>query len=213
MYIFIVILCITSSFALSLETNQQSNLEDFYSKSSGNSIISSIAGSVNDVFGVGGINGTNYSYDKTYEFTSTDEDFYLILQNYFDNETVSIMYRGDLNKDPTLYIQNVTLNEIGRYYFKFSPSYESEPARVFLEFGDSYVGTIEYIEQKPNGFSSLIGVLVTSFQDLIDINISLWRLAFYSIIFLVMTTLVIGIFVGGFMLLRYSKNINKEAER
>lgn len=209
-----LLLCIGSVSALTMGTNQDSNNNDYYVASSGNIFIKSVAGSYsttnNQSFGVGGLNGTYYYYDLDYEFTSVNEDFYLMIQNTNVNETLTIMYRGDLTRDPTLYIQNVTFNEIGRYLFKFSPSYENEPGRIFLEFEDAFVGTIEYTEDKPEGFTSLVGGLVDTSEELIDINISLWRIGFYTLITVIIIAFTLGIFGIAFTMFRYSKKLSED---
>lgn len=209
-------LSIFSVSALTLETNQDTNNNDYYAKTNGNIIIKNLVGSYsttnNQSFGVGGINGTLYYYDLDYEFTSTNEDFYLMIQNTAVNQTATIMYRGDLTRDSTLYIQNVTFNEVGRYLFKFIPSYENEPARIYLEVPDAFVGTIEYAEQKPEGFTSIVGGLITTSEELIDINISLWRIAFYSIVTGLIIAFVLGIFGIAFMMFRYSKKLSEDRQ-
>ena len=212
-YFIMLIVCMFSVSAVSLVTDQDQNVNDYYNAENGNIMIQSVAGSYsttnNQSFGVGGLNGTYYYYDLDYEFVSTSEDFYLMIQNADSNKTGSIYFRGDLNKDGTLYIQNFTFNDVGRYYFKFEPSYEAEPVRVYLEFEDSFVGTIEYAEEKPKGFTGLVGGLVDGFSDVIEINISLWRIAYYTIVTAILVGFTLGVFAIAFWIFRYAKRLRE----
>jgi len=204
----ILTLClIGSSFALDLETDQSDNLQDFYYQDSGNFQIKNAVGSVNNSYEIG---NNTYYYDVDYEFTSVSEDFYLIIENYFENSTIQIMWRGDLTQDPTLYIQEFTMNEQGRYYFKFVPEYTEEPAKIYIDFGEpSYVGTIEYVEQKPQGFNSLMGGFVNAFLDVVSININMWRIAFYTLIFLILVAFAGLVFGASWYIHKQSQRIRE----
>lgn len=208
----ILALCLTSSgFSLKIDLDQQDNIASFYLQESGNSIVRNVVGSesnksVNSFI----IDNTTYRYDINFEFSSITEDFYLILQNYVVNSTITIMYRGDLNLNPTLYVQDLVLNEQGRYYFKFSPDNVGEAGRVFIEFPTTYVSTIEYIETKPEGFNSLIGGFVGGFIEIVNINVNLWRVAFYGVILIIMLSFVALLFGGSWYIFKMSKRVKDD---
>lgn len=208
-------LCFNSVFAMTITFDQSSNLRDYKDNQKGNILYNDIVGSIsqskNQYLGFGGLNGTRYYYDFEMEFNYLSEDFYLIINNYFSNASFVMMYRGDLTKDDTLYIQNLTFNEQGRYYFKINPDYIGESGKIYFEYVNSnFTGTLEYQESKPQGFNELMGGIVVGFNTIIDYNIALWRIAGYILIFVITLSFVISIFWIGFTLHAYRKRIQNK---
>lgn len=195
--------------AVTLSINQDSNIFDLERAETGNHILNFVASNVDEVISVDGGN-QSFTYDYVLELTDTSEDFYIALENFFENSTYRIMYRGDLTKDSTLYVQELVLNENGQYIFKFSPSYDGEPIFVYIDLqvtGGSGVFNAVYIEEKPKGFNDLIGGFVNNFSAVFDINLKLWYLLYYLII-IVLVFAFFGILFGlSFFIITKAKEI------
>lgn len=207
-YILIIMfmLSISCVSAIEFSSDQDDNLGDYYMVEKGNTLVNNIAGSVNEQF-VSSTNNTYY-YDTSYEFEETNKAYYLIIQNaQVDNTTMRIMWRGDLTKDPTLYVQNFTLNERGRYYFKFTPSNIGEVSKVYLDFEDSFASTIRYVEEKPRSFNDLVGNFVSGLTEIKDINIALWKITFYVFLFVISTGFIFGMFYIAFKIFAIAREI------
>lgn len=205
----VLLLSLFSANALDLYVGQSENLVSYNGKSDGNTIINSIAGHVNNPY----ITPTNqtYYYDFDLELSGMNEEFYLIVENYFINQSLTIWYYGDLARDGTLYVQEVILNEDGRYLFKFKPDYANEGGHIYFGFEeDSFVGTMEYVEKKPEGFNALMGTFLGSFQEIIYINITLWQIMFYTLIFIITVAFIGSLFGGSFWLLNRAKQIREK---
>lgn len=193
--------------ALTLNANQDDNIYNFNIKEKGNYLIQDLVGSINHQYN---INNTNYTYDLDLEFSSVNEEFFIVIQNQIANSTLTFMYRGDLTRNGNLYIQELHLTEQGKYYFRFVPNYIGEPARIYIDISTTGIGTIEVIEQKPQGFNNLIGVFVGSFQEIISINLGLWRMTFYMIVLGITITFIFGLFGVGFYILKKAKHIREK---
>lgn len=203
------LLCIVSVNAITMTPNQDTNIINYYDNENGNSILKVFSGHINDVISVD--NATyNYTYDYSLELNELNEPFYLVYQNHFINSTIWVQYRGDLNVDPTLYIQNFTLRETGRYYFYFEPTMKNEVARVYIDIPDSDIGFIEYIEEKPKGMSYVMSNVMDKVFLLVDINIGIWKILFYGFIFFIMIGFVGFTFWIGFAMHRYKQKIDNQ---
>lgn len=198
---------ITSCYGLILEVDQENNIYDYYNSENGNFGLMDLVGSVNTNKTFSNV---TYDYDIKYEYTSINEDFFYVIENYYENETITFMYHGDLTRDSNLYIQEVNLNEVGQYYFKFSPSVSDEPASIYINVESNHVFKIEYVELKPKGFNSLIGGFVGGFMDIVEINVSFWVILWYTILFIIITSFTIGIFVFGFWILKRAKTLREK---
>lgn len=208
-FLMMMLLSLFSVSALDLYIDQSDNLIDYHSKSDGNTIINNVAGHINNIYETP--TNQTYYYDFQLELSSMNEEFYLIIENYDINQTLTIFYHGDLARDGTLYVQEVTLNEAGQYYFKFVPDFNDEGGQIYLGFEEiEFVGTLEYVEKKPEGFNSLMSMFLGSFQEIILINITIWQIMFYSLIFMIAVTFIGALFGGSFWLLNKAKQIREK---
>lgn len=206
-FILMIFLCITSVSAVSVNLNQDDVISDFYNNDKGNHYIDTIVGSANYILST--INATeNRTYDYDLEFAEASESFYIIVKNGLANKSMQLMWYGDLTRDNTLYVQNLTFNEYGNYMFKVIPSYDGEPITVLMDLEeDSYVVDFEIVEEKPKGFNLLMTPLVSGFVDIIDINIGMWNIAFYSIIALVTFGFIALLFSIAFLIFAYTRKL------
>lgn len=179
--------------ALSLQTGQNNNLLDYEQADKGN-IYYKIDSGLTDITII--TTTFNITYDIDFEFVEVNEDFYIIIDNFYENMTYRLQYTGDLNSDNSIFIRNVTLQEIGKYYFKFSPTTIGESSRLFIDMIPSPTGVfaVTYQEEKPRGFNSVIIKLVNAFDDIIEINVQFWRILFYVIMFILITGFIFTLF-------------------
>lgn len=206
---FMLLFCLSSAHALSMVSDQDSNLEDYRKTFKGNTHIYNSVGSIDDI--LINVSGNVYYYDYSLEFSNLQEDFFVVLQNNFEGSNVTVYWRGDLTKDDTLYIQNLTLNEVGRYFIKFEPEYPDEVGRVYINFVEpSYVGTHEIVEEKPRTFNALVIGLMDYFEEIAQVNVDLWVFLFWTIVFLVGIGLVGMLFGIAFWLFAKAKELKKK---
>lgn len=207
------IIMLSSGFSAMLDTSQSSNILDYKTHEKGNSFYYSFAGSINNPITFNNSN-TTYYFDIDWELDSVSEDFFIIIRNYIPNNNGTFIFHGDLNRDSTAYIQPFTMDEIGTYYFKFSPSVDDEPMRLYLDMGaNSWVGVVTYQELKPASFNKIIGGFVEALLELVSLNILVWEVAFYIILFVISLVFVAVIFGSGFLIFRYAKKLKEQREQ
>jgi len=210
-------LMLSSVSALNLDFNQNSNINDYKNEGTGNRVVYDLVGSVDDIIEIYDDNFTlisSYNYDVEIEISDVVEDFYIVIPNNEINRTMTFMWQGDLTKDDTLYVQNVTFNQVGNYYFRFSPAYPNEPAHIYVNaVAPSYISTFFYSEEKPQGFSNLMGGFVSAFTDVIEINVQFWKVIFYGAI-LTITLLVLFMLIRiGFAFFEIAKKMRTDSNR
>lgn len=210
--IMLLVLMLSSGYSAMLDTTQSSNILEYRTHDKGNSFYYSFAGSINEPITFTNSNNTYY-YDIDWELDSVTEDFFIIIRNYFPNNNGTFIFHGDLTRNPNAYIQPFTMNETGTYYFKFSPSVEGEPMRVYLDIGAlSWSGIVTYQELKPASFNKIIGGFVEALLELVSLNILVWQIAFYIILFIVSLAFVGVIFGLAFLGFSYAKKLKKQRE-
>lgn len=209
-FIFILIMftVLNSVNAVIINFDQDKNLIDFQNNELGNVLVGTITPAVNTTLSVSSSN-TTYVFDKKFEFESLNEDIYLILQNGYVNANITLMYRGDLTQNPTLFIQDLTLNEVGEYYFKVSPSTVNEPVVIYIDLPSDVVEPVtliyKLVEEKPDSFNSIILKIIEPFVTIVEINITIWKIIFWTLILILAITLVVLIFYTAFYLFKKSR--------
>lgn len=205
----LIIMMSVSVNAITMDGDQEDVVTDYVNSDRGNIMIKTISGSISTTQNDSLISGTNISYDEYWEFKSLENPFYIFFDSGYANETIYIHYRGDLTRDANLYSQEIKLNEKGAYIFKFSPEYKNEPAKIYMDLPDNVNFVTEYSEEVPKGFNALIGGFVTSFQEVIDINIAIWEIIFYSLLTLIVLSIISALFGLAFMLFKYTKKVEE----
>lgn len=208
---FILFIFISSASAVTMTIDQDKNLFDLENALTGNHILQFVASNVDETISVDNATQT-YTYDYKLEISDASENFYLGIENFYDNSTYYVQFRGDTTKDSTLYVQELTLNEQGQYFFKFEPSYDGEPVVIYIDLvasGGAGVFNVAYLEEKPKGFNNLIGGFVDTFSQVFDINVKLWYLLYYLIIIILTIGFISIIFGIATFLFGKAKEIRK----
>lgn len=206
--VLIFTILLTSCYSVTLSIDQTRNLDDYTVIPKGNTYIDTVNGFINNSIEFN--NGTLvYYYDYEYEFKSVNENFYIIIQSYTSNETVQVMYRGNLQLDGQFKVQPLQLNEVGAYYLKFEPDYENEPVVVYIDFPTDYVGTVEFVEDKPQTFSILARQFTSWGEEIVNINVTIWRFIFYTFVLLLMLSIGLGLFGLSFLLIKYNEKLKR----
>lgn len=207
MLVVFIAIC-SSAFALDFSFDQTQNIQDYNNNDHGNIQLYDFVGSTNQNITFPDSNNT-YQYDFFIEYTEMADNFYFIINNAYVNQTVQFMWRGDLSRDDTIYIQNFTLEEAGTYYFKFEPEYVDEPGRIYMEVENSFVGTIKITEENPKTFNDLMGGLVDAFVDIVSLNVAFWRILLYTTIAIIGFALIGAIFGFAFIIFGYVKKLKQ----
>lgn len=210
-------MCISSVFSLTMEYDQSDIFNSYNTHPIGNSILYTVVGDTDDYVNVNA--SLNQDYD--WEFSRMNTPFYMLVNNVYENQTLRIMWRGDLNLNPTLYMQDFTFREKGKYIFKFTPSYDGEAGQIYVDYiGDFLNGTdplaigyIEFQEEKPRGFNSVMETFINSFVTVIEINVGAWRIMFYTLTFIIVVGFIGGLFGIAFTLFKYRQRLMEKKNR
>lgn len=209
----LILLILVCSFAfcngITFDYTQSSVITDYNTNNKGLSNEKFIVGSLN-TYNIGNVTG-----DYKFELRGLIQPVYLLINNDYENTTFDITYINDnnikINSSGTIGInQEFTMNEEGVYYFKITPSFEGESIDIMLNFTNSRVIQVFLQEEQPQGFNSLMGGFVYSFLDIIEINISLWRIFFYTVIIVIMIGFVLLLFGGSFWIFKSTQKIKED---
>ena len=183
-------------------------INDYNTDNLGNMQLLDFAGSVNNILELG---ANNYSYDVDFEFAQLNRDMYFLIENYIVNNTIDVIYHFDLGETTEFIAQELTMEELGTYYFKFENSYEKEPLRVYIGFNnDSFVGTMKIHSSEKTGLTDTMETFVGYVSELININIMFWRIIYYLFIFVIIIV-ALGMVVGSvFKLIEWSEKLSKK---
>ncbi len=196
-------------FSAGLVYDQDSNIADLETGETGNVLREEIVGSTNKLISTG--DGNTTPYDIQYELDAMKNPVYVTINNGFENSTYTLLWQDQTSNGTILNKQNFTMNEKGRYVFKFYPDETGETTSLYVDIvDDGGIAWITYQEQQPEGFNQVIGGLVNSFEDIIEINISIWYLVFYLLIFVALLTVVVGMFGFGFLILKHAKKMREK---
>lgn len=193
LFFMLMFVSLSSINAVTMSFSQNQNLYDIENTLTGNKLLSAHASSIDESFS---IDNVTYNYDYVLEISDTNQDFYLTLENYYIGSNYTIMFRGDLVRDGTLYIQDLTLNEQGQYILKFIP-FNNEPVKVYIDLhsnGGAGTFDIYYTEEKPKGFNALMVGFVDAFSNVFELNVKLWYLLYYIMIFVIVVSFMGALF-------------------
>lgn len=199
--------------ALTIQQGQDENLFDYTRAEKGNELSWITTSDVDDEVTLE--TNATLDYDYSLELNEVNENFYLIIDNFYAGETYTISYSADLRENNIIYTFNATLEETGKYYYKFSPSGSKEDAIIYVDV--NYPGnespkvlSFSYHEEKPKGFNDLMSGFVFAFEEIIELNISLWKIVFYVIMFVIFALFTFGIFGIAFTIIKYRDQIKKK---
>lgn len=214
MLLFVSLFFMMSANALTIQQGQTANLYDYNSALKGNLVSEVYTSGVNEQFNVENI---SRFYDVQMNFDSVSQPFYIVIDNLVAGTTYEITYSNNLNVGNIVNTFNTTLEEEGKYYYKFTPSNVGEEAVIYIENTYNVSGQppqvffLGYQEEKPQGFSYVIGSFVNFFVDVLEINLSLWQILFYLVVFIISTTLVFFLFGVAFLVFDYTQKFKKNA--
>lgn len=209
--VLIMMICMVpvSVFSAGLVYDQDSNIADLETGETGNVIREELQGNINKLISTGVNQST--PYDIQYELDAMKNPVYVTINNGFKNSTYTLLWQDQTSNGTILNKQNFTMNEKGRYVFKFVPDAIGETTSLYVDIvDDKGIAWVTYQEQQPEGFNQVIGGLVGSFEDIIEINISIWYIVFYLLIFVALLTVVAGMFGFGFLILQHARKMREK---
>lgn len=201
-------MCVSTN-AVSLEYSQTSVITDYNTNIVGTSYENIVLGSSNNK-NIGSRTG-----DFKAELRGMVEPVYILIDNPIINNTFNITYINDnpikINSSGrNATTQELTMQEKGIYYFKINPSFEGESVDFLIDFKTPVIATVFLQEQHPKGFNSLMAGVVTSFLEIISINITFWRIAFYTVITTLIVSFILLIFGGAFYVFKWSQKVREQ---
>jgi len=127
-------------------------------------------------------NNVTFTYDFREDIDALNDNTYLIYNNNQGVQTIQVLITP-VSDNVTTTTYNVTLSDgNGVYYFRLSPDVTDEKFRIEFNAPDGYAGVLRLaVTETPfiQNTQSITATFVNSMKDLIDINLSFWRLAFY----------------------------------
>lgn len=139
----------------------------------------------------------NQTYDIYYEYNELHNDMYYVIDNGIVGSNVTLIWNFDKSQTQTRYTQIFTLNELGKYVFKIDNNIDGETLQLFMDFPDTWTGYVYEQQEIEQGLPDVINKFSNSAMDLIGINLTLWKLGFYVIIFaFVVGTLILLVWLA-----------------
>ncbi|MFP4026031.1 MAG: hypothetical protein ACLFVR_16030 [Thiohalospira sp.] len=157
--------------------------------------------------------GTNRTYDKSFEFPNFEQTLYVKIHPT-RNDNMTIMWRGDLSSDDNnLYVQPLQV-QAEPYIFKFTPSKTDDILKFYVQFDDdSQIAGVELTQQQPKGFGYTLERFMGATEDIVDINITLWKIGFYLFILLVLTAFASTVLGLGIWIFDYIRLLKEKRRR
>lgn len=194
-----------SSFAGTVIYNQDTSIANFEEEDIGTQLFYTIVGSDNSkTLG-------NRTGDLKLEFNNLYSDVYLIIDNPSVNTTLNISWL--FSGATAIITQELTMSEIGEYYFQVKNHYDGESGSILLEMENPSVAPLYVQTTQDVKSTSIFTPLIAGVVELITINLTLWRVMFYLFITLVTIIAIGSLFYIGFRLIKYSKTLNKDGFR
>lgn len=203
---FIMIFFLSSAYSVGFEFDTEiSNqvISDYSEKDDFTKFYYDIIPNLNDKT----VSGSNLTYDEKIELYDVTDNIYLIYTNTQINQTINV---GVFNAQTGLISQELTLNELGEYYFRITPSFEGEDLILLFDSNATAPSVLFLESEKESEFFSLFSPLINGTKDLIDINITIIRTLFYTFMFVVIVLFVSSLFWAGFKMIKVSKDLNKK---
>jgi len=192
--LFMILGCLGSVFSIDLVFDQTKNIQDYDFTNKGNTLEFNQLGNINRAIAISETEFRDFDYN--FEFSKLNNDLFFLLQNGRINQSVILMWRGDLTEDPTLYSQEFTLQEQGIYYFKFEHEGTNDIGEIYLNYvNDTYLGTVSIVEEMPKGLFNIWDTFTSPFIAVMGYVVELWKIGYYTIVFL-MTLGFIGSMFG-----------------
>ncbi len=139
----------------------------------------------------------NTTGDLKIEFSEFKNDVYFIIENFQENVSLNITW---LFTGSQITTQELTLQEVGTYYFQIKPTFSQEGGSVLFNIPYENNEILRLFVQTTGleGRTSLFTPLINGVVDLILINVGIWKIAYYLFIVVI---IVGGLF--GIVLLAY----------
>ncbi|MHA1381443.1 MAG: hypothetical protein ACTSRG_24000, partial [Candidatus Helarchaeota archaeon] len=119
--------------------------------------------------------GSNLTFDKKIELFDVTDNIYLIYTNTELNQTINI---GVFNSETGLVAQELTLQEMGDYYFKVISSFDGEDFSILLDSMGTTPSVLYLESEKESEFLGLFTPLVEGTRDLLTLNITIIKTLF-----------------------------------
>jgi hypothetical protein len=210
MIISLLLLCIFSGYSVDLNYNQEKAISSFVGSKIGMSHLKIVLGNSNDVT-IG-----NRTGDIKFELVGVTKSVFLRIDNNVLNNTFNITYVNDdnaiLGGEAVIITQELTMDELGMYYFEFIPSYEGEGFDFIIQFDDGLTMPILLAEENPIDTTLIVTGFLTALEELVDLNVYFWVILFYAFLFGITLAFTLLVFGLGFLTFKYARRLRKQRE-
>lgn len=165
---------------------------------------------------LGGVTGT-WIYDYRLHIQSLSSDMYIIYPNKIENDSLQIhMTTFTSTGDASTTTYNITMYNIGTYYFRIRPDTSNEAIRLEINAPNGFFDTVKIASVKNTyveNVNSITESFVTGLTDFIDIQTGLWRLMYYLTIFVIILS-TLGLLVGfGLTIYDWAETLGEKKKR
>lgn len=197
--IIISLFIINPILAISINTDQGNVISSFNNANFNGYIYDSVFGN-DDVYNLT-YNGYNFIADKRFEVTAGYSLFIKtdVTSDMLNKTTqVFINYQSDKNTgDFKIITNNITFLTTGSYYIEVEADYEKQPMDIYINLPDNTFTTVSLYLPTGKTISMVADSLLGYTTMLLDINLSLWKLLYYVIIFSITISIIfILVYIG-----------------
>lgn len=145
---------------------------------------------------VGGVGNKvlgNATGDFKLEFQDVQESVFLIISNYQSNTSINMSYLFEGGVGITH--QELTMEEVGDYYFEIKSSYNGEDGQLLIAL--PYLTTASlFVKSSQLDEKAIFTPLIAGVVELMQINISVWIIMYYVFITILIVGTIFGIIWG-----------------
>lgn len=158
----------------------------------------------------------DYDLQRFYSYVS--DDIYVIYNSKTDNETFQIILTEQVTPSdffPTKY--TITVDSIGKQYYKISPDFKGENIRLEVNVtNSSYVDVLTIgvvTNEVVESANAITNTFVGAMKDLIDVNISIWKILYYVFVTVIIILGVLLLFYTANKIYQKSHDLNNESKK
>lgn len=195
-----LLLFVNNSYGAILVYDQETTLNNYQD----NSLKSMIFETINPALNSESIG--NYTGDYKIEITGLQDSFFITIENFNAGTNLEIVYFFD--NSPSSYLQEFTLNETGLYIFEIDNSFNGESGSILINGTNNIFNAFLSFSNENAQDINIFEPLINGVVDLIEINLSIWKIFYYLFISAIIIG-VIGVIIWiGFKFYEWSSKVD-----
>jgi len=191
--IILILILFQSVYSANILFNQSTTIDNYNNAQKSTQLVYDLVGSKNsETLG-------NHTGDLKVELVDIKSEVYIIVNNYVTNTSMNVSF---LFENQPIIHQELLLKEVGEFVFEVTPNYNNENGQIMFNIPDSSIAQVFIQPTKPTLISNqsqttIFTPMIKGVEDLITINISLWKIIYYLFIFVIVVGLIGGLVMIG----------------